>query len=95
MLEEKKSQANNPLHGLTLETILTDLVMHVGWEKMAVKVPIKCFTDKPSIKSSLAFLRKMPWARKKVEILYEFNLKRIQKGKASAQHHEDEKIIEE
>jgi uncharacterized protein (DUF2132 family) len=82
MLEEKKTQANNPLHGLTLETILTDLVAYVGWEKMAEKVPIKCFTDKPSIKSSLAFLRKMPWARKKVEVLYEFNLKRIQKGKA-------------
>ena len=75
-------QINNPLHGLTLEMILTDLVEFVGWEKMADKVPIKCFTDKPSIKSSLSFLRKMPWARKKVEVLYEFNLKRIQKGKA-------------
>ena len=77
-----RKQANNPLHGLTLETILTDLVAFVGWEKMFEKVPIKCFEKEPSIKSSLAFLRKMPWARRKVEILYEFNFKRIQKGKA-------------
>ena len=77
-----QKQANNPLHGLTLETILTDLVAFVGWEKMFQKVPIKCFEKEPSIKSSLAFLRKMPWARRKVEILYEFNFKRIQKGKA-------------
>ena len=77
-----QKQANNPLHGLTLETILTDLVAFVGWEKMFQKVPIKCFEKEPSIKSSLAFLRKMPWARRKVEILYEFNIKRIQKGKA-------------
>ena len=77
-----QKQANNPLHGLTLETILTDLVAFVGWEKMFEKVPIKCFEKEPSIKSSLAFLRKMPWARRKVEILYEFNFKRIQKGKA-------------
>lgn len=76
-----QKQANNPLHGLTLETILIDLVAFVGWEKMFQKVPIKCFEKEPSIKSSLAFLRKMPWARRKVEILYEFNIKRIQKGK--------------
>ena len=77
-----QKQANNPLHGLTLETMLTDLVVFVGWEKMFQKVPIKCFEKEPSIKSSLAFLRKMSWARRKVEILYEFNFKRIQKGKA-------------
>ena len=77
-----QKQANNPLHGLTLETILTDLVTFVGWEKIFEKVPIKCFEKEPNIKSSLAFLRKMPWARRKVEILYEFNIKKIQKGKA-------------
>jgi uncharacterized protein (DUF2132 family) len=82
MPEEKKPQANNPLHGLTLEMILTDLIEFVGWEKMAAKVPIKCFNQNPNLKSSLSFLRKMPWARKKVEVLYEFNFKRIQKGKA-------------
>ena len=77
-----QKQENNLLHGLTLETILTDLVTFVGWEKMFKKVPIKCFEKEPSIKSSLAFLRKMPWARRKVEILYEFNIKRIQKEKS-------------
>ena len=77
-----QKQENNLLHGLTLETILTDLVTFVGWEKMFQKVPIKCFEKEPSIKSSLAFLRKMPWARRKVEILYEFNIKRIQKEKS-------------
>lgn len=81
MDHQPKQQINNPLHGLTLETILTDLVAFVGWEKMFLKVPIKCFENDPSIKSSLTFLRKTPWARRKVEILYEFNIKRIQKGK--------------
>jgi uncharacterized protein (DUF2132 family) len=82
MDDKPKTQINNPLHGLTLEVILTDLVAFIGWEKMFQKVPIKCFEINPNIKSSLAFLRKMPWARRKVEILYEFNIKRIQKGKA-------------
>lgn len=82
MSNDINPQKNNPLHGLTLEMILTDLVEFVGWDKMALKVPIKCFKDEPSIKSSLGFLRKTPWARKKVEILYEFNFKRIEKGKA-------------
>lgn len=81
MSENLNHQKNNPLHGLTLETILTDLVAYVGWEKMAAKIPIRCFTHEPSIKSSLAFLRKTPWARAKVETMYEFNMKRIQKGK--------------
>ena len=80
--EENKSQKNNPLHGLTLEVILTDLVNHVGWDKMAEKVKINCFLNDPNIKSSLAFLRKTPWARKKVETLYLFNIKRIERGKA-------------
>ena len=81
MDQKKQSNANNILHGLTLETILTDLVTHVGWEKMAEKIPINCFLKEPSIKSSLAFLRKTPWARRKVEIMYEFNLKKIAKAK--------------
>jgi uncharacterized protein (DUF2132 family) len=81
MDQKKQSNANNILHGLTLETILTDLVAHVGWEKMAEKIPINCFLNEPSIKSSLAFLRKTPWARRKVEIMYEFNLKKIAKAK--------------
>ncbi len=82
MGEDGKTQKNNLLHGLTLEIILTDLVKYIGWDKMAEKIPIKCFSNNPTIKSSLSFLRKTPWARKKVETMYEFNFKRIQKGKS-------------
>jgi uncharacterized protein (DUF2132 family) len=63
-------QPNNPLHGITLEMILTQLVKHYGWAELGNRVPIKCFTDNPSLKSSLKFLRQTPWARKKVEDLY-------------------------
>ena len=66
----KKTDSINPLEGKTLETILTELVEKVGWENMGHAVRIKCFTDEPSIKSSLTFLRKTPWARAKVEELY-------------------------
>ncbi|MVM30029.1 DNA-binding protein VF530 [Spirosoma sp. HMF4905] len=64
------TQANNPLHGKTLEAILTDLVAHYGWERLGQKIRINCFTSNPSIKSSLTFLRKTDWARKQVEDLY-------------------------
>ena len=64
------SQPNNPLHGIKLEKIITDLQAHYGWEYMAYNIKIKCFTDNPSVKSSLKFLRRMPWARTKVEIMY-------------------------
>ncbi len=60
----------DPLHGITLEVLLTRLVDHYGWERLAAKVTINCFRKDPSIKSSLTFLRKTPWARKKVETLY-------------------------
>ncbi len=63
-------QLNNPLHGITLEMILVGLVEKYGWEEMGRRIPIKCFTDNPSVKSSLKFLRRTPWARKKVEELY-------------------------
>ncbi len=63
-------QPNNPLHGITLEMILVRLVEKYGWEEMGRRIPVKCFTDAPSIKSSLKFLRRTPWARKKVEELY-------------------------
>ncbi len=63
-------QPNNPLHGVTLETILVYLVEQYGWEGLGNQITIKCFTDNPSIKSSLTFLRKTPWARNKVEALY-------------------------
>lgn len=64
------SQPNNPLHGKTLEMILHELVDFYGWKRMGMYVTIRCFTDNPSIKSSLTFLRKTPWARQKVEELY-------------------------
>jgi uncharacterized protein (DUF2132 family) len=60
----------DPLHGITLERILNELVEEVGWEHMGYLVPINCFLIDPSIKSSLTFLRKTPWARSKVEKLY-------------------------
>jgi len=63
-------QPNNPLHGITLEMVLNQLVEQYGWAELGNRIPIKCFTDKPSIKSSLKFLRRTPWARKKVEDLY-------------------------
>lgn len=63
-------QPKNPLHDLTLEAILIRLVEHYGWAELGKRIPVKCFTSDPSIKSSLKFLRKTPWARKKVEELY-------------------------
>jgi uncharacterized protein (DUF2132 family) len=63
-------QSNDPLHGMTLEMILTRLVEYYGWEKMGKFITIRCFNNDPSIKSSLQFLRRTPWARKKVEELY-------------------------
>jgi len=63
-------QPNNPLHGMTLEKILVALVEHYGWGELGIYVKIKCFNKDPSIKSSLTFLRRNPWARTKVENLY-------------------------
>ncbi|MFH2123618.1 MAG: VF530 family protein [Pseudomonadota bacterium] len=63
-------QPNDPLHGITLEMMLVRLQEKYGWEKMGRKIKINCFLSEPSIKSSLAFLRKTPWARKKVEEWY-------------------------
>ena len=62
--------SNDPLHGKTLEMILLHLVDRFGWEELGRRIRINCFTSNPSIKSSLTFLRKTPWARKKVEELY-------------------------
>jgi uncharacterized protein (DUF2132 family) len=63
-------QKNNPLHGKTLEAILNFLVEKYGWEELGSRIPVNCFIHDPSIKSSLTFFRKTPWARKKVEDLY-------------------------
>lgn len=65
-----EEQANNPLHGKTLEQIVNSLVAYYGWGELGRRVDIRCFTSDPSVKSSLKFLRKTPWARKKVEDLY-------------------------
>lgn len=72
------SQANNPLHGITLEAIMTALFQHYGWDNLAERIPVNCFISDPSIKSSLKFLRKTPWARDKVEALYLAMIKRQQ-----------------
>ena len=67
--------SKDPLHGITLERIVTELVAHFGWPELGEQVKINCFTDNPSIPSSLKFLRKTPWARAKVESLYLFMLR--------------------
>ena len=65
-----QSQSKNPLHGIKLEMILEQLVQQYGWSELARRIPIRCFYHEPSIKSSLKFLRRTPWARKNVEELY-------------------------
>jgi uncharacterized protein (DUF2132 family) len=69
------SQPADPLHGVTLERILTELVAHFGWPELGTQVNIRCFTTDPSVASSLKFLRRTPWARAKVESLYLFMLR--------------------
>jgi uncharacterized protein (DUF2132 family) len=71
------TQAHNPLHGITLEMMVTELEAYFGWEALAYRIPIRCFALDPSIKSSLKFLRRTPWAREKVEGLYAFMLREI------------------
>ena len=66
-----EKQPNNPLHGITLEMMLNTLVERYGWAELGRLINIRCFNSDPSIKSSLTFLRKTPWARKKVEELYQ------------------------
>ena len=72
-------QPNNPLHGVTLQAMLEFLVDRLGWNEMARAVDIRCFTNEPSLTSSLKFLRKVPWARAKVEELYLATVKRAQR----------------
>ena len=68
-------QPRNPLHGLTLEAIVTALAAKYGWAGLAERIPVRCFESEPSVTSSLKFLRKTPWAREKVEGLYLFMLR--------------------
>ncbi len=69
------NQPRNPLHGLTLEAIVTALVAHYGWPGLGERIALRCFTHEPSVNSSLKFLRKTPWAREKVESLYLYMLR--------------------
>lgn len=81
------SQPRNPLHGLTLEAIVSALVAHYGWSGLAQHIALRCFTHDPSVASSLKFLRRTPWAREKVESLYLFMLRETRRagGKAAPQ----------
>lgn len=74
-------QRNNALHGITLEAMLTTLVAHFGWADLAEHIPVRCFSHDPSIASSLKFFRRTPWAREKVEGLYTFMLRDIERNK--------------
>ena len=69
------AQPRNPLHGVTLEQIVTALAEHYGWAGLAERIPLRCFSSEPSVASSLKLLRKTPWAREKVEGLYLFMLR--------------------
>ncbi len=71
----RQEQPGNPLHGVTLERMIGELVDHFGWESLGQRIRIRCFTHDPSVTSSLRFLRKTPWAREKVESLYLFMLR--------------------
>ncbi|MDP1953499.1 MAG: VF530 family protein [Polaromonas sp.] len=73
-------QPENPLHGVTLEAIVTALSVHYGWEELGQRIHIRCFTSEPSVASSLKFLRKTPWAREKVESLYLFMLRELRRN---------------
>ena len=75
----ENNQKNNPLHGLTLKTILEQLIDFYGFDTLGELIKIKCFNDKPSLKSSLTFLRKTDWARTKVEELYIDTLPKLPK----------------
>ena len=81
-----QEQPGNPLHGLTLEAIVRELEAYFGWVELGERIPVRCFTNDPSVNSSLKFLRKTPWAREKVEGLYLFMLreKRRSQGASSS-----------
>lgn len=79
MTDAPPAQPRNPLHGKTLEAIVTELEAFYGWEGLAERIPVRCFALDPSVKSSLKFLRKTPWAREKVEGLYLFMLREIKR----------------
>jgi uncharacterized protein (DUF2132 family) len=75
------AQPRNPLHGMTLEAIVTALVEEFGWDGLGERIPLRCFTSDPSVASSLKLLRKTPWAREKVESLYLFMLRERERAR--------------
>jgi uncharacterized protein (DUF2132 family) len=81
---QPKPQVRNPLHGLTLEAIVTALHAHYDWPGLAQRIPIRCFQSEPSVSSTLKFLRKTPWAREKVEGLYLFMLREQKRAQPAA-----------
>ena len=81
-----EAQPRNPLHGVTLEAMVRALEAHYGWGELGQRIPVRCFTHDPSVASSLKFLRKTPWARDKVEGLYLFMLRDIQRAQRAAGH---------
>lgn len=84
-IKRPPAQRGNPLHGLTLEAIVTALAAHYGWEELGQRIQIRCFVLDPSVASSLKFLRKTPWAREKVESLYLYMLREQKRAAHSAQ----------
>ena len=85
-MTQTPSQPRNPLHGMTLEKIITQLADYYGWEGLGERINIRCFTHDPSVNSSLKFLRKTPWAREKVESLYLFMLRDIRRADLADSH---------
>ncbi len=79
-MSDAHAQPKNPLHGMTLEKIVTALADYYGWEGLGERIQIRCFTHDPSVNSSLKFLRKTPWARDKVESLYLFMLRDMRRA---------------
>jgi uncharacterized protein (DUF2132 family) len=79
-MTEAPAQPKNPLHGMTLEKIVTELADYYGWQGLGERIHIRCFTHDPSVGSSLKFLRKTPWARDKVESLYLFMLRDMRRA---------------
>jgi uncharacterized protein (DUF2132 family) len=78
--QANKLQAGNPLHGVTLEAIVTALADFYGWDELGRRIAIRCFISEPSVASSLKFLRRTPWAREKVESLYLFMLREVKRA---------------
>jgi uncharacterized protein (DUF2132 family) len=84
-MSDTPAQPKNPLHGMTLEKIVTALADYYGWEGLGERIPVRCFTHDPSVSSSLKFLRKTPWARDKVESLYLFMLRDMRRTERNTQ----------